>query len=103
MLNDHVMDRLQGTMYEFKSADSVTQSENDGAVYTTEFLNTLELSGLPPHLLKVRIGCVMMLLRNLDPRAGLCNGTRFVLTSVTKYIMQGLIITGTCTPNQRTD
>jgi hypothetical protein len=44
--------------------------------YPLEFLNTLTPNGLPPHVLKLKIRCPVILLRNLDPANGLCNGTR---------------------------
>jgi ATP-dependent DNA helicase PIF1 len=43
-----------------------------------EFLNSLTPSGLPPHILKLKLGCPIILLRNLDPSNGLCNGTRLI-------------------------
>ena len=36
----------------------------------------------------------MMLLRNLNPKHGLCNGTRMIVTSMTNRVVRGLIITG---------
>ena len=61
---------------------------------TTEFLNSINLSGLPPHLLTIKVGCVMMLLRNLNPKRGLCNGTRILITSVTRRVLRTRILTG---------
>lgn len=42
-----------------------------------ELLNPLCPSGMPPHVLKRKKKCPMMLLRNLDPARGHCNGTRY--------------------------
>ena len=61
---------------------------------TTEFLNKITLSGLPPHLLTVKVGCVMMLLRNLNPKNDLCNGTRIIIVSMTKRLIRGIILSG---------
>jgi hypothetical protein len=35
--------------------------------YPEEFFNTLTPNGLPPHVLKLKIGCPVILLRNIDP------------------------------------
>ncbi|XP_042987192.1 ATP-dependent DNA helicase PIF1-like [Carya illinoinensis] len=54
----------------------------DEAIDTSEqsimedFLNTLTPNGLPPHELLLKINCPIMLLRNINPSKGLCNGTR---------------------------
>ena len=41
-------------------------------------MNTLDPNGFPPHLLKLKPGVPLMLLRNLNPHEGLCNGTKLV-------------------------
>jgi hypothetical protein len=47
--------------------------------YPFEFLNTLEVKGMPSHKLPFKIGTPMMLLHDLDLSAGLCNGTRLIV------------------------
>jgi hypothetical protein len=47
--------------------------------YPFEFLNTLEVNGMPSHKLPFKIGALVMLLCNLDPSVGLCNGMRLIV------------------------
>jgi len=35
-----------------------------------------------------------MLLRNIDQRAGLCNGTRLIITRMGKFVLEGKVIFG---------
>ncbi len=44
-----------------------------------EFLNSLDLPGLPPHKLEIAVGAVVILLRNIHSDLGLCNGVRAVV------------------------
>ncbi|GBM87158.1 hypothetical protein AVEN_150840-1 [Araneus ventricosus] len=60
-----------------------------------EFLNSLIPTGLPPYELKLKIGCIIMLLRNLAPSKGLCNGTRLIITKLQQNIIQTKSIDGT--------
>jgi ATP-dependent DNA helicase PIF1 len=64
------------------------------ALYPTKFLNMRSINGLPDHVLHLKIGVPVMLLRNLDPTRGLCNGTRLIVTQLTSRIIEGEIITG---------
>jgi ATP-dependent DNA helicase PIF1 len=57
------------------------------ALYPPEFLNNLDMNGCPPHTLKPKEGCPIILLRNLDASRGLCNGTRFIVTSLSQHII----------------
>lgn len=74
--------------------DSTTNRATIEALYPVEFLNTIRMSGLPDHCLQLKVGVPIMLLRNLNPSKGLCNGTRLIVTQLTHCIIEGEIITG---------
>eukprot|EP00267_Zea_mays_P049928 XP_020402655.1 uncharacterized protein LOC109943571 [Zea mays] len=77
MINAKMIDRFQGEHTVYHSFDSAMDDPHN--YYPPEFLNTLTPNGLPPHVLKLKIGCPVILLRNIDPANGLCNGTRLVV------------------------
>jgi ATP-dependent DNA helicase PIF1 len=62
--------------------------------YPQEFLNTLTPNGIPPHVLKLKISCSVILLRNLDPANGLCNGTRLVVRACQRNSLDAEIVLG---------
>lgn len=81
----------------YLSADSIDPSDSDSLnnpVITPDFLNSIKLSGLPHHALRLMIGAPVMLLRNIDPKGGLCNGTRLQITQLGNTIVQARVITG---------
>ena len=49
----------------YHSFDSAVDDPHN--YYPSDFLNTLTPNGLPPHLLKLKINCPVILLRNIDP------------------------------------
>jgi len=60
-----------------------------------ELINTLSHRSLPPHELKLRFGCRVMLLRILAVKSGLCNGTmmkvlQFYNNSIIVKILNGV-------------
>ena len=61
---------------------------------TTEFLNSLTTYSLPNHSIKIKIGSLIMLLRNLDQTQGLCNDTRLIVTRLAKHMIATDIISG---------
>jgi ATP-dependent DNA helicase PIF1 len=88
-----VLSYFLGMQVDFFSADSAEDTEVANT-YPSEFLNTLEISGMPSHKLSFKIGAPVMLLRNLDPSAGLCNGTRLIIRRFTMRIVEAEIMTG---------
>jgi len=81
----------------YLSADSIDPSDSDSLknhVITPDFLNSIKVSGMPHHSLRLKVGAPVMLLRNLDPKGGLCNGTRLHITQFCSHIVEAKVITG---------
>ncbi|CAF1246967.1 unnamed protein product [Rotaria sordida] len=100
LINERVLINLKNVeQMSFYAIDSV--KNDDGAEdhdlqvnIPVEFLNTLNPSGLPPYKLNLKIGCIVMLLRNLLVNKGLCNGTRMNVRAFRQNVLQLEIITG---------
>ena len=96
-INKEVCDKVEGEHRRYLSADSIGDTDNPqhSNLYPVEYLNTLLLSGLPPHELSLKIGSPIMLLRNLNPSLGLCNGTQLKCRSFKDHMIEAEVITGT--------
>lgn len=75
------------------SSDSV-DGDKAQLLYKPEFLASIDLPGLPPHRLDLKVGCPIMLLRNLNPHGGACNGTRLIVRNISKRLIVADIIGG---------
>ena len=75
-----------------RSVDSVSEEDGMHHAYPAEFLQQLNAGGLPSALLCLKVGSPVILLRNLDPGEGLCNGTRMVVLNVRRKVLQCRII-----------
>ena len=69
-INKVVLSKLPGTEQSFYSIDQV--NDNDVRA-TVEVINKLNPQGMPLHKIDLKIGAVIMLLRNLNPAEGHCN------------------------------
>ena len=83
-VNDELVDRIPGDMETFYSVDEVADID-DTTMFPTEFLNSLSLSGLPEHELHLKKDTVVILLRNMDIKAGHCNGSRYLVKHIGKF------------------
>jgi ATP-dependent DNA helicase PIF1 len=68
--------------------------EDQTEFFATEFLNTFNISGLPPHKLTLKKGQPVVLLRNVAPHLGLCNGTRLISRNFTQSCIECEIAVG---------
>ena len=84
-VNSAVLQRLPGEEVVLKSIDT---TEEGGADYPPEFLNSCELSGMPPHRLALKPGCMVVLLRNFNQRGGHCNGTKYVVVNIKPHVLE---------------
>jgi hypothetical protein len=95
-INNAVLQKVPGVSKLYTSSDRVIcDDEQEALHYPLEFLNSLTPSGMPPHCLSVKIGAIIMLLRNLDIKKGLCNGTRLIVMRLQNHIIEAKILTGT--------
>ena len=61
--------------------------------FPTEFLNSLEVSGFPSHLLSLKVAAPIIILRSLDPPK-VTNGTRCVITKLSANTIEARISHG---------
>jgi len=99
-INDYLLSKVPGLAKEYFSADSIDQDEaltEEGfeMSYPMEYLNSLEFPGLPAHRLCLKVGVPIMLLRNLNQKEGLCNGTRLIVTHLGDKVLKAEILSDT--------
>ena len=95
-LNEQVLQQLPGECHTYASVDSaMCDNEEEATNYPPEFLHSLTPSGLPPHILNLKVGAVVMLLRNLNIKEGLCNGTRLMIKRLHQNVIDAEVLLGT--------
>ncbi|KAI3855648.1 hypothetical protein MKX03_030505 [Papaver bracteatum] len=97
-INDYIVSMLTDEEHILLSSDSISPQsydfENADLLYNQEYLNNQKLSGVPNHVLRLKLHVPVMLTKNLNPSAGLCNGTRLIVTKITPRDIQATILTG---------
>jgi ATP-dependent exoDNAse (exonuclease V) alpha subunit len=62
--------------------------------YPVEYLNEINSRSLPLSKLELKIGCPVMILKNLDAANGVCNGSRGILTRHSNRVLKVRLLTG---------
>jgi len=94
-INEIIMKKLPGEEFTYLSADSLYENEEEkNCIFPTEYLNTLKISGVPPHKIILKKNCPIILLRNLNLTKGLCNGTRLICKGLFKHFIEAEILMG---------
>jgi ATP-dependent DNA helicase PIF1 len=91
-INFSIQKEIPGEATTYKSIDTV-MNQDEVVNYPTEFLNSLDLPGIPPHVLTLKIGVPIILLRNINPPR-LCNGTRLSVKKMMNNIIEATILNG---------
>jgi len=88
ILNDHMLQLIPGPDNYRHSIDAPVMDKTKQChklIIPTEFMKTLTPPGMPPHILNLKVGAVYMLLRNMNVKEGLCNGSRFHILKINRY------------------
>ncbi|XP_027086616.1 uncharacterized protein [Coffea arabica] len=91
-VNDILISKFPGEAVEYLSFDKTLNPNYQGQY--EDFLNSLSQSGLPPHRLILKVNAPIILLRNLDPTEGLCNGTRLICRNLSRNVIHAQIVIG---------
>ena len=84
------MMKNQGSSFKKIECDDLIEKE----MYLKEFINDLSPSGLSIHKLNLKINSILMLIRNINANAGLCNGTRLVIQNLSENLIRAIIKDG---------
>ena len=76
-VNDILMAIISNPAVTYTSVNSMV---DESVKFPAEFLNSIAFSGLPQHILSLKVGMPVMLLRSLKPPK-LMNGTRCIIRS----------------------
>ena len=98
-MNKELLAQFPGEIQMFHSADCIPTTDQTGEddpmlLYPPEYLNEINCSGLPLAKLELKVGCPLMVLRNLDAANGVCNGSRGILTGCSNRVLEVTLITG---------
>ncbi|KAL0008392.1 hypothetical protein SO802_009894 [Lithocarpus litseifolius] len=97
-INNYMIDLIDADEETYLSANSICKASTNildqDVMYPTELLNSLKFPGIPNHKLRLKVGLPIMLLHNLNQSAGLCNGTRLLVTQLSKWVLEAQIISG---------
>ncbi|UYV60966.1 hypothetical protein LAZ67_1002937 [Cordylochernes scorpioides] len=91
-INFCVQNWVPGEERTYTSIDTML-NEDEAVNYPTEFLNCLHLPGFSPHVLQLKTGVPIILLRNINPPK-LCNGTRLSVKTMMNNIIEATILNG---------
>ncbi|XP_074374178.1 uncharacterized protein LOC141714563 [Apium graveolens] len=97
-INTTILEKIPGMVYTYLSQDSIDDASDDDndfrSAFPVEYLNSINMPCIPKHELKLKVGVVVMLMRNLNQIMGLCNGTRMIVKSCRKNSIECEILCG---------
>ncbi|OMP07327.1 DNA helicase PIF1, ATP-dependent [Corchorus olitorius] len=97
-LNRFILKKIPAESTTYFSSDTISASDNGSedlsSLYPSELLQKISIAGVPDHELTLKVGCAVMLMRNVNPVIGLCNGTRLLILQLTRTVVEAKILTG---------
>src|SRR6267154_1729110 len=95
-INEKVWSLLDETIVTYLITDSIDDSDDkDKYNYPIDFLHELTPSGIPVHNMHLKVASIIMLLRNLNTKRGICHGTRLCIQTLKTNLIIATVLTGT--------
>nr|GEY08780.1 signal peptide peptidase-like [Tanacetum cinerariifolium] len=88
------LDYLTGCLLQFRCESEGLDNTYTESLYSPEVLHDLNLSDIPNHNLALKVGAPIMLLRNINHTARLCNRIRLRILKLGEHVIEAQIITG---------
>ncbi|XP_046399916.1 ATP-dependent DNA helicase PIF1-like [Ischnura elegans] len=98
-INRFVLDMIPGEIVRLCSADSTPPCAGavDNTLIHTDVLNAISHSGVPDHILELKVGCVAILIRNISFEDRLVNGTKVIIEKISRRFIEARIPNATDT------
>ncbi|VDM93013.1 unnamed protein product [Onchocerca ochengi] len=90
-LNDIIHSDIQSETVTYKSVDIVVEAD-EMVMNPTEFSDTFDLLGMPAHVLQLKVGVSIIMLRNIN-QPKLCNGTQLAVKKLMNNVVEATILT----------
>ncbi|KAG5557534.1 hypothetical protein RHGRI_007691 [Rhododendron griersonianum] len=91
-INEIMLSKFPGKEHTYLSFDETTDPNQQGLYI--DFLNSITPPGMPCHYLRLKKNSPILLLRNINPSQGLCNGTRLICKEFTSHLITAQIAVG---------
>ncbi|KAG5564858.1 hypothetical protein RHGRI_000901 [Rhododendron griersonianum] len=91
-INETMLSKFPGKEHIYLSFDETTDPTQQGLYI--DFLNSITPQGMPCHCLRLKKNSPILLLRNINPSQGLCNGTRLICKEFTSHLITAKIAVG---------
>jgi hypothetical protein len=102
-VNNAILESLFEELQMYLNTDSLAPTKEGASVvigvsidslYSEEFLNTLQFSGITNPKLELKVGVPILLSHNLNQLIGLCNGMRLIVKRLGQRAIEAEIIIG---------
>ncbi|XP_074362712.1 uncharacterized protein LOC141702985 [Apium graveolens] len=97
-INTTILEKISGMVYTYLSQDSIDDAGDDDndfrSSFPVDYLNSINMPCFPKHELNLKVGVVVILMRNLNQIMGLYNGTRMIVKSCRKNSIECEILCG---------
>jgi ATP-dependent DNA helicase PIF1 len=101
-VNNAILESISEELHTYLSADFLASTQEGASavagvsmdsLYSVEFLNTLQFSGIANHKLELKVGVLILLLCNFNQSIKLCNGMRLIVKRLGQRVIEAEIIT----------